>query len=170
MKYLTRAWSEGDFSDDEADAIIAAYREHRAAVLPQLSQSVRWFAETVDVHDGLLRGVTLDRSAGTLHLALRCGDLQQGYFDVELTYRGIRLEKLDVAVLQVLASDVRPEALYLEEDVVEPGWYVHRWLWWPFRRELDIHFADLVFSRTPRPDREFAPPLSRFVEIGAPAV
>jgi hypothetical protein len=131
---------------------------------------VRWFAETVDVHDGLLRRATLDRSASTLRLELLCGDLQKGYVDLSLTYHDVRLDKLDAAVLQVIANEARPEVLYLEEDILDTGCCVHRWLWWPFRREMDIHFADLTFERTARSDRDFVASAAPFVEIGAAAV
>ena len=170
MRFLTRAWSNGDCSDEESDAAVAAYRTHRAAVLPQLPPAVREFAEAVDIHDGLLRSATLDHPARTLRLELRCGDRQQGYFDLALTYLDVRLEKLDVPVLRVIATDARPEALYIEEDLVDSGWYVHRWLWWPFYRELDIHFGRLEFRRAATPDRSFDAAATPFVEIREAAV
>lgn len=164
MRYLTRAWNNGDLTEDEEEALEAAFRRHRAIILPQLPESLRRFAETVDIHDGLLRTVVLDRGAGTLRMSLRCGEFDGGYYDVDLTYVEVRLAHLDVPVLRVIASDPESEALYLEEDALEPGWYVHRWLWWPFGRELDVHFSALAFERTPRPDREFDPPAVPFVE------
>ena len=164
MRFLTRAWHSGELSDSDHEAAAAAYRAHRATVLPRLPETARWFAETVDIHDGLLRAVTLDREAATLQLRLRCGDLERGYFDLELTYSGVRVDRLDVPVLRTIAASEPPEALYLEEDVIEAGWYVHRWLWWPFRRELDVEFADLTFQREPRAAREFERSASSYAE------
>ena len=170
MRFLTRAWHAGDLSDEESDAVGAAYRAHRAAVLPSLPPAVRRFAETVDIHDGLLQRVVLDRPERTLRLDLRCGDLQRGYFDLSLTYRGVRLDSLDAALLTVIAREPTPEALHVEEDAFADGAYVHRWLWWPFRRELDVVFGDLEFRCEPRADRRFERVLEPYVEIGAAAV
>jgi hypothetical protein len=157
-------------SDAEAAKAEAAFDAHLAHTLPQLPASLRAFAETVDIHDGRIRGVTLDRGAAALRLALRCGDLQQGYFDVDLEYGGVDLDRLDVPMLAVIAEDPRSEALYLEVDVVAPGRYVHRWLWWRYRRELDVEFRELVFHTEPRASREFPKQTSKFVDIAAPAV
>lgn len=167
VRFLTRAWHAGDYSDEEADAVLSAYHVHRSAILPRLPNTLLMFSETVDVHDGLLRVATLNRADRTLQVGLRCGDLDKGYYDLDMSYIGIDLERLDVPVLKTIAEASRSEALYLEEDIVEPEWYVHRWLWWPFRRELDIDFADFTFTCEPRPDRDFAPVATPFVERGS---
>jgi hypothetical protein len=83
--------------------------------------NIRLFAETADVHDGLLRRVALDRRLSVLHLSLWSGDLQQRYFDPDIMYFGLRLDRLDAALLELIARDAHSEALYLEEDIIYCG-------------------------------------------------
>ena len=171
MRFLTPAWARGDHSDEECEAIEAAYRVHRSALLPSLPPAVRSFAEVANatIHDGRLREVVLDRSALTLALLLRCGDLQQGYFDLDIIYLGIRLQVLDVSTLAALARDSRSEALYLEIDCGDGGTWIHRWLW-TRDRELDIVFTGLEYSRQARHDRGLARAEPPYKDIGAPAI
>jgi hypothetical protein len=128
----------------------------------------RTFAETVDIHDGLVREIRLDRRAATLAIDLRVGDVQTGYFDLAIRYGGVDLGVLDERALAAIGRDVRAEALYHEVDVAPDGWYEHRWLWWPYR-DLDVRFRDFEFATEPRPDREFGRSTDAYVELRDPA-
>lgn len=169
MRFLTREWHAGTLSDAEADALEAAHATNLASTLPKVSSQLREFHTTVSIHDGLLQAAVLDHDNATLRVLLHCGDQQQGYRDVALTYLGIDNATLDVALLTLIANDPASEALYVEIDCIEEYSYEHRWLWWPFRRELDIQFRDFTFTVHPQASRDFQRPQHAFREIRANA-
>ena len=129
----------------------------------------REFAETVDIHDALVREIRLDRQRSTLEIDLRAGDLQAGYFDLAIRYSGVDLQALDTSVLASISRDTQAEALYHEVDVATTESYEHRWLWWPYQ-DLDIRFRAFDFLIEPRPDRAFERSAAGFVDIRSPAV
>jgi hypothetical protein len=153
MRFLTREWHSGLHSDEVAEQVEDDYRRHITAVLPQLPPPLRDLARGVDLHDGLIRLVEVDVAARELRLALRCGDLQVGYFDLDLCYRGVRIDLLDRAVLDIIARDPTTEVLYSEVDVFDDDVFVHRVLFSPFYREIHVVFTGLSMTRTPRSDR-----------------
>ncbi len=167
MRFLTREWHAGDLSDEEADALETAHAEHLATTLSQVSQQLLAFHTSVSIHDGMLQSAALDHRDATLRILLRCGDQLDGYRDVALTYLGIDASLLDVALLALIANDPHSEALFVEIDQVEDASYVHRWLWWPFSREVHIPFRDLTFSIQSHPGRDFERPPNAFTEIRA---
>lgn len=169
MRFLTREWHAGVLSDGEADALEVAHATHLAAILPQVSSQLQEFHTAVSIHDGLLQSAVLDHRDASLQLLLRCGDQQQGYRDVALTYSGLDTPVLGITLLALIANDPASEALYVEIDRIEEYSYEHRWLWWPFRRELDIQFRDFSFSVHPQPSRDFERRQSAFREIRANA-
>jgi len=162
MRFFTPAW-HGEMSDAESDAVIAAYRDHVAAILPRLPATVRALAREIDVHDAKVRRVILDRAARTLRLELRAGDRKMGYFDLDLDYLGIVLDAADVKVIAAAARDERAELIYDEVDIADDGLIVHRILWWPYR-EFEVTFRSLAIRMAPRPDRSLPTFNDRFVD------
>jgi hypothetical protein len=168
VRFLTRDWHAGARSDAESEATAAAYSAHRASVLPLLPVRFRIFAETIDIHDAMVRAIRLDLLADTLRIDLRAGDLQQGYFDLSLRYGVVDASTIDRRALALIAQDPNAEALYHEVDIAANGRYEHRWLWWPYQ-ELDVRFVEFDFATELRSDRTFQPSASPFVEIVEPA-
>lgn len=167
MRFLTREWHAGDLSGDEADALETAHAEHLAATLSEVSPQLLAFHTTVSIHAGMLQAAVLDHRDATLRILLRCGDLQDGYRDVALTYLGIDIAWLDVALLKLIVDDSHSEALSVEIERMEDYSYVHRWLWWPFYREVDIPFRALTVLIQSPPYRDFERPRHAFTEIRA---
>jgi hypothetical protein len=167
-QYFTRNWYAGD---DDADRTITveAYWRHVDAIADRLPPTVRTFAREVNLHDGRFRAVTFTPSTGVLEMKLRCGDLQVGYFDLNLKYIGVHLP--DTALAQLIAPVNNPtaEILYDEIDLGDDGRLVHRLaLWpatdralWPFT-EVVISFITLDYVQRPRPTRRFGARLPRF--------
>ena len=152
MKFFTRSWCDGDMSDADAEGVQQRYQDHLARIVPRLSDPVRRLATEVNVHDGLIRRIQFDPSSKTLCLELRCGDLQVGYFDLDLVYGEATLTPDDLDRLDRLASDAEAEALYDEVDILGDA-YSHRILFWP-SLEVEIEFRALTLQVTPRPNRE----------------
>jgi len=115
----------------------------------------------VNLHDGRFRAATLRSPSGVLEMHLRCGDLQVGYFDLDLTYRSVNLSEAEVAELAAAVNLPETEVLYDEVDLGPEGSFVHRLLLWP-RGELVIPFADLALRRRPTRSRRFRAPTPRF--------
>jgi hypothetical protein len=110
--------------------------------------SVRQLASAINLHDATIQRIEVGTSDGRLRVILAIGDLQRGYYDLCLDYRGVSLASLDRHQLKELATGPEVEVLYDEVDTSGDEW-VHRLLFWPYR-DLDITFADLALSTTPR--------------------
>lgn len=153
MKYFTRQWANGDVSDAEVQGAQDAYQRHVETLLPKLPAVVQQLAKNINLHDGLIRRVHHDRSAGTLKVALRGGDLQVGYFDIDLEYADLTMGSADVLRLRELACNPEAEVLYDEIDISPDGAYVHRILFWP-DGEVEVVFRSLSTHVMPRTNRE----------------
>ncbi len=151
MKYFTREWHAGEMSDEESERIVSDYWAYIDTLLQKLPPSVATLAREINLHDGLIHRVLIQAEKKQLELGLQCGDLQVGYFALDLTYSEVRMDLLDIPFLQERAQDRQIEVLYDEVDL-EDGDYVHRILFWP-EGEIAIVFRGLEIVRTPRTDR-----------------
>jgi hypothetical protein len=156
MKFFTREWANGELPDDEWAETAAAYRRHLDLLLPSLPESVARLAREINLHDGLIRRVSVDRRADELVLNLRCGDLQTGYFDLDLVYLGVDLSSVDLVTLANCARDPETELVYDEVDLDAQENYLHRILFGP-AGEVSIPFSRLQVECTAQPDRSFPP-------------
>lgn len=137
MKYFTAAWHRGDLDDEASNRAFEHYQRHLTSLLPNLPPEVRRLATRINIHDGLLWEVAVNLEQGTLRLTLRCGDLQVGYFDLELEYEQVvfvpemteALRELSVVRLDQPSRPYPNEALYDEVDQ-EGNFLVHRILFW----------------------------------------
>lgn len=139
MQFFSRAWQAGDLTEEEAEAVSERYyREHLPAIASRLSPALRELAEhraasgeILGIHDALIRRSVVNRSRGELRLELRAGDLQVGYYDLDLIYDRVDFARSDWAVLRQAGSAERVELLYHEIDLTTDEWFVHRILCWP---------------------------------------
>jgi hypothetical protein len=154
MKFLTRDWVNGELSDAEAESLPGRYQQYLAGLLPGLPGSVRQLATELNLHDGLIRSVRLNRISSGVLLALTCGDAQTGYFDLEIHYSSAELAPPDVATLRTVTENADTEILYDEIDVSD-GRYIHRLLFSP-EGEIEIRFQSLAIQVAPRPNRDIA--------------
>ena len=137
MKYFTPARHSGDFDDEASDRAFEDYQRHLASLLPNLPLEVQRLATSINIHDGLLWKVAANLEQESLRLVLRCGDLQVGYFDLELEYQQVdfvpeltaALQKLSIVRLEQPSAPYPNEALYDEVDQ-EDDFLVHRILFW----------------------------------------
>ena len=137
MKYFTPAWHRGDLDNEASDRAWGDYQRHLAGLLLDLPPEVQTLAASVNIHDGLLWRAEADPEQGLLRLALRCGDLQVGYFDLELEYQQVdfapelikALRRLSVVKLEQPSTPYPNEALYDEVDRND-AFVVHRILFW----------------------------------------
>ena len=166
MLFFTRAWHRGELTDEEFERVPHEYAAHLKRILPSLPTAVQSFAREVSLHDGLFREVVVDYLQDQVTLCLRCGDLQVGYFDLDLVYEGVDLGALDLTTLRAAAEASDTEALYDEFDIDRDRGVIHRIIFRP-QHQLSIVFNSMRYSSVPRADREVAAGV-RFREIPEP--
>ncbi len=118
------AWHTGDLDDEASDRVLGAYQRHLAGLLPDLPPAVQTLATSINIHDGLLWEAITDPKQASLRLVLRCGDLQVGYFDLELEYQQVdfvpelthALRRLSVVRLDGTQGPYPNEAMHDEVD------------------------------------------------------
>jgi hypothetical protein len=152
MRFFTRDWANGALPDDDADRVPELYAQHIAALRDRLPARVREFVAQVNLHDGLVRDLALDEQARTLHLRIRAGDQQVGYYDADLLYMDVTVNSHTVGILHKMRRDRRYELLCDELDIDERGHVLHRLMFWP-EDEVTIEFRELSWRRIPRPER-----------------
>ncbi len=166
--------------DGERRAVASAYGDHVRQLKPVLPPALYALASEVSLHDGLIRAVTLDRIACSLHLVLRCGDLDRGYFDLDLKYAAVDLENTDagawrsVATLQDDTGSHCAELLRDEVDAIAAGLFEHRMIFWVGRdeaggpyREIAVRFGALEMVMTRRKSRNHGGPGGIYRELGS---
>ena len=129
MNYFTPEWHRGYVEEHPGKK----YREHLLPLLRQWPTPVRMLANSISLHDGFICKFAWDTQKATLFLRLRCGDLQVGYFDLNLHYFGVLLSPLDWGNLLAISTSRMCSALYDEVDE-ENGRFVHRILFVSYRR------------------------------------
>lgn len=156
MQFFTREWLSNALDDAKFEATIPAYWAHVDRILPRLPGTVQTLARGVNIHDGLIRSVDIRAKRRTLKLALRCGDVQVGYFDLDLAYGGVDWAASNLRDLASIARNVRTEALYDEVDTDATNGEtraIHRIIFYP-KGEIEVVFARLGLKLVPRRGRD----------------
>jgi hypothetical protein len=131
MRFFTREWPSGLLSEELWRSVSVQYDRHFRNFLPKLPETIAQLGTTISIHDGLIQSAAVDQRTKELHLLLRCGDLQVGYYDLNLHYSGVQFGSLDLATLAAVARDSQVECLHDELDMDENSVYVHRILFTP---------------------------------------
>jgi hypothetical protein len=166
MKYFTRQWANGELPDEAYDAAVRAYADHIAQLLPRLPKPLAILARDVSLHDALVRCVVVDRTSDKICLGLLCGDLQAGYFDLDVTYLGVHWEALELETLARRARDPGTELLWDELSETSSGHFRHDILFSP-NDEVSLEFSGLELRQVGRRDRIPAMVPDRFVQTSA---
>ena len=148
MLFFTPEWARGESANDA----VLCYDEHLRALEGGLPDHVLDLARTISLHDGLIARVRYDPK-GTMNVRLRCGDLQFGYCDLELTCRELSLGRSDLRCLPGICAAPAEELLYDEFDLVD-DLIVHRLLFSSWR-EVSFVARDLAHRVVPVGSRSF---------------
>lgn len=163
MRFFTREWASGTVSDKKYTEVYTAYRQHIKSLLSSLPKPLVELTK-LSLHDSLIRCVVVDRSMEELGLKLRSGDNEIGYFDLDISYSGVRFEALDAVTLANRARDPQTEILYDEIDLGGDKGFIHRILFWP-EGEVSIAFFTLRLSRIDQPNRYIQHAEDAYLEI-----
>lgn len=149
MRFFTR---DRELSEEGWDLAMREYHSHLAALAPSLPPAVLDLATERNLHDGLIVSGTLLLGLRTLRMVLRCGDLQVGYYDLELEYRGIDMAALDIDGLAAIVRSPSHELVRDEVDAIRGTTFVHRLRFHP-EGEIELRFESLCLPSSPREDR-----------------
>lgn len=130
MNYFTPEWLRSDIDEHPG----RKYQDHLASLLPHWPSDVQRLAAHISLHDGLIRELAWNTDEATLHLRLRYGDLQVGYFDLDLHYSGVLFSQLDWSSLLALSANRRSSSALYDEVDEDAGRFVHRILFISYRR------------------------------------
>ncbi len=151
MRWFTRAWVDGDVTEEESERRTSAYEAHIAHLRSFTGNGAEQLLDAVNLHDALLRSWRYEPGVELL-LEVTIGDLQVGYEDVHLQYGGAEIDEATAQVLENLHDGEGGEMLYDEVDVTQDGRYEHRIIAWP-SGEMAIRFHDVRLQRRLREDR-----------------
>lgn len=164
MKFFTleayNAWYE---AYEEDGALLNAwnrYKDHLGELRGVLRESVLKLADPYGMEDGLVVRVDHDRERRVLKLVLRCGHLQMGYYDLELTYIDASIIPEHEKILASIARSTKShrthqsDLAYHELDATEDGRIEHRFLFHP-GKWFEIRCGLLQWDRLQRHGRSF---------------
>jgi hypothetical protein len=163
MNFFTHVeFDREDLNDKAVRAIFERYARHLKRLKGFLSNHVLELAILEGIDDGLVVSVKQDMRKRTLTLTLRCGNLQIGYYDLRLKYRGVEVSDGDMRLIRHLqrVSRYRWECLtYHELDKTKDGLIEHRFQFYgssnavPFQ-EFSIRCQSLHWETIPRENRD----------------
>jgi hypothetical protein len=149
MKFFTRAWINGEVTDEPSAALPSAYWRYLATLrLPPTIVAL----SKLNPHDAYVLAVDYQPERSLLTLRLRCGDLQRGYSDVTIAFSDVTV---DLATLDTLRRAARPapvEVLYDEIDR-SGDYFDYRLLLYP-DGEATIQFRQVDVTEHAVADRE----------------
>jgi hypothetical protein len=116
VKYFTRSWCTEDDSE-QVEYVRRAYAQRLDEIDEYLNPDLRTLARRISLHDCLFKGFGYDSSNDLIEIRLRCGDLQVGYFDLDLRYEEASLVGGYTPELAAVIHDPETQVLYDEVDV-----------------------------------------------------
>jgi hypothetical protein len=146
MRFFTRAWAEGKIPDVKANLIPREYESHIKMIWSQLPEKCRELAKEIHLHDGKIVNVSYSETDKKICISVKCGDLQNGYFDIDLIYSEIKFGEEIFHKTKDISSNAKHEILYDEVDLDQAGNIIHRILFWP-NAEITITFKIFDFKK-----------------------
>lgn len=89
MKYFTKEWFFSKLSEEELENIAKEYGDYIDSVFDALPFTLKILSKCVSLHDGIITASTLEGNNQSLQIELFCGNLQSGYFLLQLMYTGV---------------------------------------------------------------------------------
>lgn len=158
MKFFTRNYHNSEGDEDSYLKIHLEYANHLKSITPSLTPNVKTYLkleiQTNRLHDAKFVRGKYDQTKKKLILTLRCGDLQAGYYDLDISYSDVGID-LDLGeVKRILDADdteiLSEEIDYSEESKKQQ----HQLIFYP-DGEMEISFEDIEFGLLPKLDRAF---------------
>jgi hypothetical protein len=144
MKHFTSDWFFSRLAEEDMEKIAVQYWNYIDSVFEKLPFALKILAKSVNLHDGNVIASALEEKSHTLTLELFCGDLQSGYFLLQLIYTGISEDSKNFERLEKFT-----EVHAAELEAVSNG-FSHRLLL-SSGSEVEIKFLDVslqVYTKT----------------------
>jgi hypothetical protein len=149
MKFFKKDLYIGNLSEKELEGRFSNYQEHLRTIEASLTHNLRKFFKTENIHDGLTRSMVIDRAAARIQWNLRCGDLQVGYYDLDITFQNVTVSDSFVTHVRKVINSAEAELLYDEIDLTVGGNFRYGILIFCAKHvyeEIEFEFSDLNFS------------------------
>jgi hypothetical protein len=140
MKYFTKEWCFSDLNDREIDKRLVSYKDYISKIYEKLPFALKALSRNLNLHDGRLMKVIFNQKENALLLEGIFGDLQSGYYFLELKYIGI--SGLSTELLASCFRDQEIQVLSDEIEFISQNHFSHKFLF-STKRDIDIQFNDL---------------------------
>ena len=144
MKYFTNDWFFSRLAEDDMEKIAEQYWNYIDSVFEKLPFTLKMLAKSLNLHDGIVISSVLEEKSHTLTLELLCGDLQSGYFLLQLIYTGVSEDSKNLGKFEKFIE------VHAAELEVGNGDFFHRWLL-SSGSEIEVKFLDVslqIYTKT----------------------
>ena len=149
MKYFTNDWFFSKLSEDEIDRISDEYWAYIDSIFEKLPFTLKILSKSINLHDGIVVNTNFNRESHLLKLDFFCGDLQSGYFLLQLEYSGISDQSKNVDRFEPYV-----EIFTDELEIVGINHFIHRILL-SNKIEVQMEFSDLIIKIVNKTPEDF---------------
>ena len=140
MKYYTQEWCFSNLDDQEIEERQKNYFEYIDKIYEKLPFTLKLLAKKINLHDGIISSIAFHHEQNILILKGVFGDLQTGYFLLEIKY--LKTKNLSKELLISIFNEKKLEVLSDEFEFFSLGSYSHRILF-SSKQEIEILFGDM---------------------------
>lgn len=140
MKYFTKEWCFSDLDDHEIEKRLKSYREYIGNVYEKLPFVLKILSKDINLHDGRIKKASFIKDQNIFVIEGVFGDLQSGYYLLEIKY--VNISKLSEDVLVSVFKDQEIEVLSDEIEVFPENYFSHRMLF-STKKEINMAFKDI---------------------------
>lgn len=143
MKYFTKDWCFSNLDDDEIEKRLKNYRTYIHNVYKKLPFVLKNLIKTINFHDGKLEKVSFIQNKRTLILKGVFGDLEVGYYFLEVKY--LKVSNLEIDFLDSVFKNQEIEILSDEIEVLNENLFSHKILF-STKQDINIQFQDIKIT------------------------
>jgi hypothetical protein len=103
MKYFTREWCWSELNDKLIDKISKDYERYIDSIYIKFPFTLKLLTRKIKLHDGIISTISISSSQRTLSLSGIFGDLEIGYFKLEMHYKNIAEFNLDHEIIPLFS-------------------------------------------------------------------
>lgn len=140
MKYFTKEWCSSKLEDQEIEENVKKYETYINEIQKNLPFTLKMLTKSINLHDGIIKKVSYSSEGNSLSIEGIFGDLQVGYFILELLYSNV--SKLEKDVLSSVFKGQKLEVLSDEIELISKNLHAHRILF-STNKEIEITFSDM---------------------------
>lgn len=150
MKYFTKEWCFSDLDDHEIEKRLTSYRNYISNIYKNLPFALKLLAKNINLHDGRLMKVSFIQDENLLLLNGIFGDLQNGYYFLEIKY--VSISGLNTEELTSIFKDQEIVILSDEIEFFSDNFFSHKMLF-STKKDINIQFKDIqivIRNATPK--------------------